>query len=312
MIDSVAPVRVGLTSPATAAEVRAAEDMGADSLWVGGHISSRNPGVEPVAWLARLVEQTRTVEVGTAILLLPLYPPAIVAKQFADLDRASEGRLTLGVGVGGEYPREFSALQIPVRERGRRTDEAIGLIRRLWTAEPVTHAGPFFPMDEVVIHPGPHRPAGPPIVVAGRQEPAIRRAALLGDGWMPYMFSPRRYRASVEQVRGFAAAAGRDLDGFSWMAYVPVVVDDDPAAARGTAAAFLGGTYQQDFEQLVPHVGAVGTVDDVVARLCEYVDAGVRHLILMQCDRSPGQVERLLTEVAPRVRAHRVADPRLV
>jgi probable F420-dependent oxidoreductase len=307
MDHSTEPVRVGMVAPNSAAAVRAAEDMGVDSLWVGGHISSPNPGADPVTWLARLVEQTRAVEIGSAVLLLPLYPPAIVAKQFADLDRASGGRLTLGVGVGGEYPQEFSALQVPLRERGRRTDEAIGLIRRLWTAEPVTHPGPFFPMTDVQIQPGPVRPAGPPIVVAGRQEPALRRAALFGDGWMPYLYSPRRYRESVARVRELAAAAGRDLAGFAWMTYVPVCVDDDPLAARRRAAAFLGGTHRQDFERIAARVAAAGTVDDVVARLGEYVTAGAQHVVMLPCERSDRHVRRLLTEVAPRLRAPRPA-----
>ncbi|MGW1029094.1 LLM class flavin-dependent oxidoreductase [Streptomyces sp. NPDC002577] len=303
-------VQVGIVAPSDAGEVRAAEDMGADSLWVGGHISSVNPGAEPVVWLSRLVEQTRAVQVGTAVLLLPLYPPALVAKQFADLDRASGGRLTLGVGVGGEYPQEFSALHVPLGERGRRTDEAIPLVRRLWTTESVTHPGPFFPMENVRIHPGPRRKGGPPIVVAGRQPVAMRRAAILGDGWMPYMYSPRRYRESVRRVREFAATVGRDLAGFSWMAYVPVCVDDDPARARREVAAFLGGTYRQDFEQLVAHVAAAGTVHDVVARLAEYVDAGARQLVLLPCKRTERHMAELLTEVAPLVRAHSVSASR--
>jgi probable F420-dependent oxidoreductase len=296
-------VRVGVVAPADPGEVRAAEGMGADSLWVGGHIASVNPGVEPVVWLTRLVEQTTRVQVGTAVLALPLYPPALVAKQFADLDRASGGRVTLGVGVGGEYPQEFSALQIPLHERGARTEEAVEVIRRLWDGGTVTHPGPFFPMRDVRMRPGPDRPGGPPIVVAGRQPVAMDRAARLGDGWMPYMYSPRRYRESVRRVRAGAAAAGRDLDRFSWMAYIPVCVDDDPVRARRTAAAFLGGTYRQDFDGLVAAVAATGTADEVVARLRDYVDAGARHLVLLPCDRGAGQVERLLGEVAPRVRA---------
>src|SRR5690606_170936 len=111
--------------------------------------------------------------------------PAIVAKQVADLDRATGGRVVLGVGVGGEYPAEFRACQVPVSERGRRADEAIRVIRRLWTAETITHGGPFYPMEEVRVHPAPLQPGGPPIVVAGRKEPAMVRAARLGDGWMP-------------------------------------------------------------------------------------------------------------------------------
>src|SRR5262245_60559290 len=143
--------------------------------------------------LARLSALTERVRIGTSILLLPLYAPAIVAKQVADLDRATGGRVTLGVGIGGEYPQEFRACQVPVAERGRRTDEAIPLLRALWSGEERTHDGRYYPMDAVRIHPPPAQRGGPPIVVAGRREPAMRRAARLGDGWMPYLYSARRY-----------------------------------------------------------------------------------------------------------------------
>ena len=168
--------------------------------------------------LARLSAATERAWIGTSILLLPLYPPAIVAKQVADLDRATGGRVILGVGVGGEYPQEFRACGVPVGERGRRADEAIVLLRRLWRGEEISHDGPFFPMTDVRIHPPPAQPGGPPIVVAGRKDPAMRRAAVLGDGWMPYLYSPRRYAASVSRIRQIADEAGRDLRSFEWYA----------------------------------------------------------------------------------------------
>ena len=190
--------------------------------------------------MARLVEQTASATVGTATLLLPLYPPALVAKQVADLDRASGGRVALGIGVGGEYPSDFSAMGIPMEERGSRADEAIGLLRHFWTAEPVQHHGRHYRFDGIRIHPGPHQHGGPPIYVCGRREAAMRRAARLGDGWMPYLYSPRRYADSVEQIATYASEAGRDLDEFAWLAYVMVAVDDNATAAaprRGVVPA---------------------------------------------------------------------------
>ena len=177
MTPSGSPVRIGLVPIGDARELRALESRPIDSLWAGGHVASRNPSPEAMMGLARLAAVTERVTVGTAILLLPLYPPALVAKQVADLDRATDGRVMLGVGVGGEYPQEFRALQVPLGERGRRTNEMIPLIRRLWTAEEITHHGRYYSIDEVKIHPAPRQPGGPPILVAGRKEPAMRRAA---------------------------------------------------------------------------------------------------------------------------------------
>jgi probable F420-dependent oxidoreductase len=286
------------------------EQLPIDSLWTGGHVASRNPSTEAMMSLARLSAVTERVKIGTAVLLLPLYPPAIVAKQCADLDRASGGRLVLGVGVGGEYPQEFRACQVPIRERGRRTDEAIPLIRRLWSAQAITHGGDYYPMDDVRVHPAPQQPGGPPIIVAGRKEPAMRRAARLGDGWMPYLYSPRRYAASVEAIRSAAAQAGRDLTGFGWYAFVFVNADPDGRLAREQAARTMGGTYDQDFGPMVERVAAAGTPEEVTRRLTDFVDAGARHFILLPAagtGSADAVIERLVDEIIPEVRRYGAA-----
>ena len=250
------------------------EELPIDALWMGGHVASTNPSPEVMMALAVLATRTRRVRVGTSILLLPLYAPAIIAKQVADLDRVTGGRVALGVGIGGEYPGEFRACQVPIEERGPRTDEAIPLLRRLWTGEPVTHDGRFYAMDDVRIHPAPAQPGGPPIVVAGRRRPAMRRAAHLGDGWMPYLYSPRRYAESVAVIRDHAERVGRSLDRFAWCTFVFVGLHADGEQARADAARFLGGTYRQDFRSMVEHVAAVGDVAEVAASLQQFVDAG--------------------------------------
>src|SRR6478735_11051096 len=177
MVPTPDALSFGVMAGAPDADVAYLESLPIASLWVGGHVASPNPSPEAMAALAWLASRTERVRVGTAILLLPLYAPAIVAKQIADLDRATGGRVTLGVGVGGEYPSEFAACGVPIGERGPRTDEAIPLLRRLWSGEPVSHHGTFADFDDVRIHPAPQQGADLPIVVAGRQPVAMRRAA---------------------------------------------------------------------------------------------------------------------------------------
>jgi probable F420-dependent oxidoreductase len=300
----VSGLSFGFVTSAEREEVAALEGLGVESLWVGGHVAAPNGAPEAMVKLAALAALTDRVRIGTSILLLPLYPPAIVAKQVADLDRFTGGRVTLGVGVGGEYEAEFRACGVPVKERGRRTDEAIGLIRRLWSAEEISHPGPFYPMQQVRIHPAPARPGGPPIIVAGRKDPAMARAARLGDGWMPYLYSPRAYAESVRRIRELADEDGRDLSGFEWMVFLFTNVGEDADAAREEVAGFLGGTYSQDFRQFVDRVAAAGTVEQVAARVQEYVDAGARHVIFAAGSRTDrrGVMERIMTKVAPRVR----------
>jgi alkanesulfonate monooxygenase SsuD/methylene tetrahydromethanopterin reductase-like flavin-dependent oxidoreductase (luciferase family) len=260
--------------------------------------------------LARLAAVTEQVTVGSSILLLPLYPPALVAKQIADLDRVTGGRVALGVGVGGEYPGEFRAVEVPIAERGRRTDEMIPLLRRLWTAEEISHDGRYYHLDQVRIHPAPAQGGGPPIIVAGRKEPAMQRAALLGDGWFPYLYSPRRYAVSAEVIRQSAVEAGRDLDGFEWCAFIFVNVNPDPSTAREEAARTLGGTYGGDFRELIDSVAAAGDPSEVIAKLCAFYDAGARHFVFLPATaggESGPVLDRLLGEVLPALEEHAIA-----
>ena len=285
----------------------ALEALAIDSLWVGGHVAAPNPTTEVITALSRLSAVTTRVEVGSAVLLLPLYQPAIVAKQIADLDRATDGRVILGVGVGGEYPAEFRAAQVPIEERGPRADEAIPLLRQLWTAQEISHDGRFYAMRAVRVHPPPARVGGPPIVVAGRKPPAMQRAARLGDGWIPYLYSPRRYAASVEVIRRTADEAERDLSKFGWYAFVFVNVDADGDRARAGVAHAMGALYDQDFAVMVDHVAVAGTPTEVRDRLGAFVDAGARHFVFVPSPgpgRSPDDVvARLLDDVMPAVRA---------
>ena len=293
--------------PPGRAEIEALEAMGAASLWAPGHVASGRPVPEAVVGAARLAALSERATVGTAVLLAPLYHPVIVAKQFAELDVATAGRMMLGVGVGGEYPSEFRACQTPIEGRGARTDEAITIMRHLWSAAgEIDHAGPCWPFEAVGILPAPAQPGGPPIIVAGRKRPAMRRAGVLGDGWMPFLCSPDQYAESVRVVQEHAASVGRDLSTFHWMCFVYVSVDRAPAEARRRAVAFIGAGQAGDasrFEALVDRVAVHGTREQVATRLGEYVRAGVRHFVLALCEPSDQVVAArvIMDEVVPEV-----------
>jgi alkanesulfonate monooxygenase SsuD/methylene tetrahydromethanopterin reductase-like flavin-dependent oxidoreductase (luciferase family) len=303
------PLEVGLVAPPTADAVERLEDLGVDSLWVGGHLATPNPSPEPMTWLARLVEQTRRAAVGTATLVLPWYMPSVAAKQLADIDRASGGRLIVGVGAGGEYADDFAAAGVPIAERFSRLDESIGLLRRFWSSEAVHHDGRHFRYDGLRIQPAPARSGGPPIVVTGRKRSAMRRAARLGDGWMPYLYSAERYAESVRTINSMADDLGRNMDRFRWMAYLMVAVDDRPATARREAAAFLGGTYGQDFTDFVDRVAVTGDLDQATEGINAFVDAGARHLVLLPCSVTrASSLVPWLPELLTKLRAVPVGD----
>lgn len=299
----------------------AAERLPIESIWQGGHVLPPTGTGEAITRLALLTAWTERVRIGTSILLLPLYHPVIVAKQLADLDARSGGRVSVGLGVGGEFAHEFASVGVPLAERGARTDEAMALLRELWRGEPVTHHGRFFDVDDITLRPvtppPPARttgaapgdpapggqPGGPPLLVSGRKAPAMRRAARLGDGWMPYLMSPSAYARSVETINAEAAEAGRDLAGFEWMMYVYCSVRRDGDQARADVSDFLGGAYGDKPASMLDRIAPSGTPEQVAARLQEYVDVGVRHFIISPAahENTLEVVQLAAEEVLPRL-----------
>jgi alkanesulfonate monooxygenase SsuD/methylene tetrahydromethanopterin reductase-like flavin-dependent oxidoreductase (luciferase family) len=269
----------------------AAERLAIDSIWQGGHVLPPGHSGEAITRLALMTAWTERVRVGSAVLLLPLYHPVIVAKQLADLDARSGGRLSVGVGVGGEFRHEFDAVGVPLSERGPRTDEAMQILRCLWRGGPVSYHGRFFGFDDVHLRPvklprqgngvaSAMQPGGPPLLVSGRKDPAMRRAARQGDGWLPYLMSPDAYARSVRTIEQEASAIGRDLAGFEWMMYVYCSIRRDGERARGDVAAFLGSAYGGKPREMLDRIAPAGTPEVVAVRLQEYVDVGVRHFVI--------------------------------
>src|SRR2546422_3758818 len=167
----------------TLRECEQAEAAGFDSIWLGEHHNHPVLYPAPLIGLAAVASRTRSIRLGTGVLLLPLYHPLAVAEEAAMVDVISGGRLILGVGAG-YAPEEFAAFGVSIRERGSRMDEAVPLLRRLWSDERVTHEGRHYRLTNATVAPRPVQRYGPPIWFAGWVEPAIRRAARLGDAWL--------------------------------------------------------------------------------------------------------------------------------
>ena len=224
---------------------RRAEALSFDRVTTGEHIMDGNPPrptLLTIPALAAAAGATRNLRIMTGIVIAPLYHPVLLAKLVSTLDVISDGRLDFGIGISGQRGTrvEFEALNIPVRTRGRRTDEMLSVMKRLWMEEHVTHHGRFFNFEDVTLLPRPTQQPYPPVWVAGRSEAAMRRAALLGDGWYPYLFTVRHLRSSNEMVRQFAAEAGRDLTGFHWGLNQPTAIAADRDEALAVAVANIG------------------------------------------------------------------------
>ncbi len=303
----MAEVKFGVVMPWAGPDLSAVEEveaLGYDSVWTSEHIFFYGPTMDAFTVLAAYAARTRRLLLGTAVTLLPLRPAAVVAKEATSLDILSGGRLILGVGVGGEYPKEFEACGVPVQERGARTNEAIRLLRRLWREDVVSHQGRFWRLNGVSLQPKPVQAGGPPIWVAGRSEAAMRRAGRLGDGYVPYLFSPERFRDGWAKVQEYARAAGRDPAAITPALYQFISLADSYEEAKAAAVADLSRRYNQPFENLVDRYVVMGTARDCVRRLEQYVEAGVRHFLLVFI--GPGgtreQVRACARDVLPALR----------
>src|SRR5919204_391215 len=181
-----------------------------DSLWFSERLSSPLPLLEPMTTMAAVAARTRRLKFGPSVLVAPFRSPVLAARELAMIDYLSDGRVLPAVGIGVEQEREFRAAGVPFKERGRRTDEAIRIMRLCWERDDVDHAGDFWQLEQVTVRPKPvQQPL--PLWIGGNSEAAMRRAGHLGDGWIPSFITPAAFRVGVEKAQAFAAEAGREV-----------------------------------------------------------------------------------------------------
>jgi len=261
--------------------VELVDRCGYDSLWVGDHISFPVPIFDPMLQLAQAAVVSRRLTLGTSVLLLPLRHPTPVAKQVTTLDHLTEGRLILGVGVGGEFPREYAACDVPHNERGARLAEGVQVLRKFFSGEPVSHHGRFYgPFEDVPMRPPPRQPGGPPIWFAGRKEAALRRIGRLGDGYLAYVITPDMYREALETIATAASDAGRNPEPFGTGHLLFTRLDNTYEMALDRATETLSVRYAMDFRKAAARYCALGTPVQVAERIREFHAAGVRHVVL--------------------------------
>ena len=257
-----------------------AEHLGFDFLGCGEHVMFHGPVGNTFISLSVAAGATQKIKLLSSIVLLPLYPAALVAKMGAALDVASHGRYNFGVGIGGEFPKEFEACGVPVKQRGSRTNEALEVITRLWTEEKVSFEGRYTTLNEVSIEPAPVQQPRPPIWVAGRKEPAMKRTAKYADGWLPYMYTPEQLHDSIEKIKSLRKEYGRDVESFQPGVFIFTTTHADGDKGREMAANRLGKQYAQDFSKLIGKYALAGTPEECRKRLQEYIDAGAKTVIL--------------------------------
>lgn len=303
------PVRVGISPPwglfgeppdRQRALLASIVDAGIDHLFLADHVSFRGgDGTDGIVALAALGGMEPRLDLHLGVLLLALRHPMVAARQIATFAETAPARITIGVGVGGEDRTEFEVCGVDPSTRGRRTDSALEIVRRLLDGEAVTWHDDFFQLDQARIRPTPAPRV--PFIVGGRSDAAIERAGRLGDGWLAAWCSARRLAEGVERFE--AAAADRPLpapERWSHGIQLWVGVGASPSDGRRHVADGMERFYKMPFEPFERYT-PVGDAEAIASFLAPYVTAGARtfNLAAVGPDRATevetiGEVRRLL------------------
>ena len=278
------------------------ESGGVDSIWQTDRIVSREPILECMSVMAALAGRTRRLKFGVNVLSLAFRDPVLVAKQCATIDFLSEGRLLPAFGIGSPLGPEWRTLDIDTKTRGRKTDEGLEIIRRLWSEDAVDFVGVHYRLSGASISPKPVHP-DLPVWIGGSSEAAIRRTARFGTGWQAGAETPDQVGAVIAGIRIAAAAEGRAIDDDHYGAGIPFRFGrpDDPGLDR------LFEAYRKRTGRDPLRYFAIGDAEAILDRIAAYVAAGVSKFILRPAARGDdemlAQTRLLIDEVLPRVAA---------
>ncbi len=257
-----------------------AEDVGAAGVWATDHLFWGRPAGECLTTLAVAAAATRVATVGTCVLQLPLRAPAAVAKEAAALQVLSGGRFVLGVGAGS-HPGEYDLADVSFHTRGQRLDAGLAALRAAWA----TAGGP----GDYRLEPAPTVP----IWVGGSSPAALRRAATVGDGWVPLFIGHEEFAAALGRLRTTALEAGRGADAVPASVVMVAAVGPDVARARAAGTEWLAALYGIPARAFARHLvaGPAGYCAEAAAR---YVEAGAAHVaVLVAADDALDQFRAL-------------------
>lgn len=276
--------------------VQRADVLNYASLWVMEGIISRAPTLEPVSILSYVAALTRNVRLGVAVIVLTHRNPIQLAKSLVSLDRMSDGRLDVGIGIGRLVPDEVFGYSS--QRRVTRFEEALQVMKILWTEPKASHSGVFWNFDAVSMKPRPAQQPHPPIWFGGRVPAALKRAARHGDGFVGAgSSSPEEFRTQYGLLQQFLEELGRDPERFGISKRVYVAVDDDHGRAEARLREWFGYYYGK--AEMASRVAIWGSRDECLDRLGELVQTGAKHLILNPVLDEMEHLELLSEEIVP-------------
>lgn len=286
------------------------EAGGVDSIWQTDRIVSRQPFLESMVTMAALAGRTRRMKFGMNVVSLAFRDPVLLAKQCATIDVLSEGRLLPAFGIGSPLAPEWQALEVDTKTRGRKTDECLEIIRRLWREESVDFSGAFYKLKAATILPKPVQ-GDLPMWIGGSTDAAIRRTARIGTGWQAGGDPPAEAGRVVAAIKLAAAEAGRSIDEDHYGAGFSFHFGSRDAPGIGRAM----GSYAKRTGRDATHAFAIGDADTILARIAEYVDAGVSKFILRPLGDDDeailAQTRLLIEQVLPRAEARWPKRPKV-
>jgi probable F420-dependent oxidoreductase len=270
--------------------VELGDEHGYDSLWLSDRVVGGRFPLEPLVALSMVAAYSDTLKFGTSVLALPLRNPVLLAKELATLDYLSKGRLLPAIGLGQDDPQEYEACGVSKEGRGRRADEAIEVIRRLWREDNVTHEGQFFTLHNVSVVPKPVQKPSPPIWVGGRSKAAQRRTGRLGDGWLVSQATPHEVAQGIELIFATAKEWNRTVDedhigtmlGFN---IAPTVEE----AALEAADHIIRHRPDVPFQEYC----ALGPPENVTRTINEYLAAGASKFVMRPMSSEHKAMEQL-------------------
>jgi len=273
-----------------------AETLEYDSLWVQEQILGDYPVLEPVSLLTYAAALTSRLRLGTSVLLTVLRNPVQLAKSLSSLDQMSQGRLTVGVGIGGHVPEALFGLSS--EQRVRRFLEGLQVMKALWTQPRATVTGTFWRFENVPMEPKPVQKPHPPIWFGAREPVALKRAVRHGDGWMGAgISSSADFIQQIELVRRFLDEAQRDPATFAISKRVYMAMDNDRDRAERRLREWFGLRYKN--ADWASRVAIWGSRAECMDKLGELVQAGARHLLLNPVFDDLEHLELLSQEVIP-------------
>ncbi len=274
-----------------------AEALGFESLWTQEAITGAVPILEPVTLLSYIAAITEKVRLGTSVIVAPLRNPIQLAKSLGSLDHMSKGRLTVGLGLGGN-PNDIPPFGISSEKRVRRFIEIIEVMKALWTQPEAHFQGEFWQLDGLKMEPKPLQKPHPPIWLGARHINALRRAVRHADGWMGAgSSSTAEFIDGVGQARMYLEEAGRDPSTFAISKRVYVALDNDEQRAERRLREWFGRRYNN--AEMASKVSVWGSAARCTDMLAEIVEAGAEMVMLNPAFDHMDHLEALAQEVVP-------------